>query len=202
MIIITRGDDSERATSAKQDAANVLLGQLASETSSIDAKGFRRLIKEFTRPTGTDQYAVNDCLAAASPSVTTQNLPLAGRVVGGTGTIVRAVMKTDNLSWTNPISVVIYDLAPPGSFIADNAVFDPQYADSDNIVAVLQFSSFIKDATGAAGSFVKSVLDGLDLPYHCAADSQNLYYQNFLPSGTPVPASAQKFQFNIGVVRD
>jgi hypothetical protein len=40
------------------------------------------------------------------------------------------------------------------------------------------------------------------LPYKCAADSQNLYFQCFLPSGTPTPASGQKFLLNVGLWRD
>lgn len=169
---------------------------------SIDAKGFYRIVKEFTRPANTTQYAALDCLADNAPGPTTQNLPLAGRIVGGSGTIVRAVMKSDNLSWTNPITVVLYDKAVPAAWIADNAAFDPKYADSDNIVGILQFSAFVKDATGATGSFVKSLLDGINMPYVCKSDSQNLYFQCFLPSGTPTPASAQKFKLNIGVLRD
>jgi len=104
--------------------------------------------------------------------------------------------------WTNPITVVIYDLASPAAFIADNDAFDSKYADSDNIVAALEFPEFKKDATGAAGSFVKSVLGNLNIPYRCAAASQNLTFQCFLPSGTPTPTNLQKFKLNIGLVRD
>ena len=165
------------------------------------AGGNKRLVKEFTRPADTTAYAALDCLSDAAPSVTTQNLPLAGRVNAGTGSIIRAVMKTDNLSWTNGITVVIYD-EPPASFIADNAAFDVKYADKANVVGTLAFSAFAKDATGAAGSFVKCALEGLNMPYECASDSTNLYFQCFLPSGTPTPASGQKFYLNIGVMRD
>jgi hypothetical protein len=176
---------------------------LESSLSAINAKGFYRIVKEIVRPTDTTPYSANDCLGAAAPGPTTQNLPLAGRVVGGSGAIVRAVMKTDNLSWTAAVYVVVYDLAVPASWIADNAAFDPKYADSDNIVGVIQFNSFAKDASGAAGSFVKSngVLSDASLPYRCAADSQNLYFQCFV-TGTPTPANAQKFKLNVGVVRD
>jgi hypothetical protein len=170
--------------------------------ASIDAKGFHRVTKEFIRADNATQYSALDCLAAASPSITTQNIPLAARVVGGSGTIVRAVMKTDMLTWTNPISVAIYDLALPAAFIADNDAFDAKYADSDNVVAVLEFPEFRKDATGAAGSFVKSVLGNLNIPYRCAPASTNLTFQSFLPSGTPTPANLQKFKLNIGLVRD
>ena len=177
------------------------LGSDEHASSTVLEGGNKRLVKEFTRPANTTAYAAFDCLADNAPSVTTQNLPLAGRMIGGSGSIIRAVMATNNLSWTNAITVIIYD-ASPGSFIADNAAFDPQYADKAHIVGTLAFSAFAKDATGAAGSFVKCVLEGLNMPYECADDSTNLYFQCFLPSGTPTPASGQKFYLNIGVVRD
>lgn len=182
-------------------------GDLDTNTQYLRAaneKGFYRSTKEFTRPANTTQYAQYDCLGDASPGPTTQNIPLAGRVVGGSGAILRAVMKTNNMSWTNPINVVIYDLAVPASWIADNAAFDPQYGNAPNIVGIIQFGTFAKDATGGAGSFVRSngIMSDAVLPYKCAADSQNLYYQCFLPSGAPTPASAQKFLLNFGLLRD
>jgi hypothetical protein len=186
---------SDPATATKQDTGNGLL-------TGLGDKGFYRAVKEFSRPTNTDQYAANDCIAAASPGVTTQNIPNAGRINGGTGSIMRAVLKTDNLSWTTPMTLVIYDRAAPGAFIADNAAFDPLYADSDNIVGILEFPEFKKDATGAAGSFVRAALNNLNMPYRCAADSVNLYFEAFIPSGTPTPANGQKFKLNVGLVRD
>jgi hypothetical protein len=201
------GTTADSPASGTQDTTaksiEALLKGIMNDLEALNAKGFYRCVKEFTRPANITAYAALDCLADNAPGPTTQNLPLAGRVVGGSGTIVRAVMKTDNLSWTNPITIVIYDGAAPGTWIADNAAnFDPVYTgDSSNIVGVISFGGFAKDAYGGAGSFVKSLVDGLDMPYKCAADSTNLYYQCFLPSGTPTPASAQKFKLNIGVLR-
>lgn len=164
--------------------------------------GYKRLKCEFTRPANTTAYSALDCLGDNAPSITTQLLAEAGRINGGHGAIVRAVMKTDNLSWTNPISVVIYDGDGPASFIADNSAFDVKYADAGDVVGVLNFGSFAKDATGAAGSLVKATLEGLNLPYECGAAVDDLYFQCFLPSGTPTPASGQKFYLNFGVIRD
>ena len=164
--------------------------------------GYKRLKAEFTRPANTTQYHALDALADNAPSITTQILAGAGRVNGGHGAIVRAVMKTDNLSWTNAITMVLYEAAPAGGFIADHAAFDPKYADAANIVGVIQFTSFAKDATGAAGSFVRCAVEGLNIPYECGAAVDDLYFQCFLPAGTPTPASGQKFYLNIGVIRD
>lgn len=171
--------------------------------ATLSFGGFQRLTKTFTRSATVTAYAANNCLACSAPGPTTQNLANAGRVVGGSGSIVRAVMKTDLISWTNPVSVVIYDVAVPATWIADYAAFDVKWADAANIVGILQFTGFSKDATGAAACIARSnILDGLDIPYNCGVADQNLYFQCWLPSGTPTPANAQNFLLNIGVVRD
>lgn len=164
--------------------------------------GFKRIKCEITRPANTTAYAALDCVADASASATTQALPYAGRIDGGTGSILRAVIKTDNLSWTNPITMVIYDGDGPAAFIADNAAFDPKYEDKQDVVGTISFPTFVKDATGASGSYYKSVVDSLNMPYECGSSTKSLYFQLFIPSGTPAPASGQKFYLNIGVVRD
>ncbi len=164
--------------------------------------GFYRCVEEITRPANVDQYATFDAIADVSVNNTTHAIVGAGRINGGSGSIQRAVLKTDLLTWTTAITIIIYDRAPPDSWIADNAAFDSKYVDSDNVVGAIAFPAFSKDATGAAGSYVKSVVDGLNIPYRCADDSTYIYWQAFLPSGTPTPASGQKFKLNLGVVRD
>lgn len=177
-------------------SANVLLG-------SIAGAGFKRLKKEITIPGASGAYSALDCIAVASPSVTTQNIPLAAQVIGGSGSIMRAVLKTDLLTWTGQIKMVVYDGDGPAAFIADHAAFDDKYVDADDIVGVIDFISFAKTATGAAGSLMKSVVDSLNMPYECGATTQNLYFQLFTPASSGVtPAASQKFYLNIGVLRD
>jgi hypothetical protein len=179
------------------------LGSDEYASATVLEGGNKRLKKELTIPGASGAYSALDCIAAASPSVSTQNIPLAGRMIGGSGSIIRAVLKTDNLSWTGQVKMVVYDGAPPASFIADHAAFDDKYADAANIVGVIDFPSFAKTATGAAGSLVKCVVEGLNMPYECADDSTNLYFQLFTPASSGVtPAASQKFYLNIGVVRD
>lgn len=185
-----------------------LIGAVKTASEAIQATvgampsgGFKRLKCEFTRPANTTPYSALDCLADNAASVTTQLLAGAGAANGGSGSIIRAEMMTDNLSWTNAIYVVIYDGSGPAAFIADNTAFDTKYADVANIVGVIMFTSFSKDATGAAGSFVKCAVDGLNMPYVCGAAVDDLYFQCFIPSGTPTPASGQKFYLNIGVLQ-
>lgn len=179
-----------------------LLSLLSSIYTYLTAGGFYRLKCEVTRPANTTTYHALDAVGAATVTSSTNALANAGRAVGGTGSIIRAAIKTDNLSWTNAVSLVIYDGTGPAAYINDHAAFDPKYADKANVVATIPFPAFVKDATGAAGSYVTSKVEALDIPYVCGAATSSLYFQLFLPSGTPAPASEQKFYLNIGVVRD
>jgi hypothetical protein len=155
---------------------------------------------EFTRPANTTAYSALDCLADNAPSITTQVLAGAARKVGGSGAILRAVLKTDKVDWTNPINLVIYKLAP-GAFIADNSPFDRMYADKAKAIGMIEFPSFAT-VTGGAGSFRWAAVEGLNIPFACDAALADLYFQAYIPSGTPTPASGQKFYLQVGVLRD
>lgn len=163
--------------------------------------GYGWVIKEIVRPADTTQYSALDCLAASTANSTTQNLPLAGRKVGGTGAINTVAIKTDNPNWTNSLNVLIYDRAAPVSFYADNAAFDTNYSNADNVACHVMLPSFTK-VTGGAGSYAWAVTDNLNRSFECAADSQNLYFQIYVPSGTPTPLSGQKFKVIVGLMRD
>ncbi len=155
---------------------------------------------EFTRPANTTPYSALDCLGDNAPSITTQVLANAARKVGGSGSILRAVLKTDKVDWSNAITVVIYKQAP-ASFIADNAAFDRMYADKSKAIGMIEFPSF-QTVTGGVGSFRWASVEGLNIPYVCDASLADLYFQCYIPSGTPTPASGQKFYLEIGVLRD
>ena len=168
----------------------------------MTAGGFYRIRAEVTRPANTTAYHALDAVGAATVTSTTNAIASAARVAGGSGSIIRAAIKTDNLSWTSAVTLVIYDGTGPAAYINDHAAFDPKYADKANVVATISFPAFAKDATGAAGSYVTSKVEALNIPYVCGTAVSSLYFQLFIPSGTPTPASEQKFYLNIGLVRD
>lgn len=182
---------SGAATSAKQDDIISALGAKAAQVQI-----------EITRPADTTQYAANDAIADNDPSITTHLLSGMARANGGSGRIVRAVIKTDNVSWTNALRVVVYKAAPAGGFIADNSAFDAKYADKASIVGTITFPGFSAMGTGAAGGIRAAVVEGLYIPYACGAGVKDLYFQMYIPSGTPTPASGQKFYVHLGIEQD
>jgi hypothetical protein len=196
-------DTAVEAVQTSSAAVKIATEAIQTTVGSMPQGGFKRLKKELTIPGASGAYSALDCIAAATPSITTQNIPLAGRAAGLGGSIVRAVLKTDLLTWTGQVKMVIYDGAGPAVFIADHAAFDDKYADAANVVGVIDFTSFAKTATGAAGSLVKCVVEGINLPYECGAAVTDLYFQLFTPASSGVtPAASQKFYLNIGVLRN
>jgi len=156
---------------------------------------------EITRPADTTQYAANTAIADAAPSVTTHLLANMARANGGSGRIVRAAIMTDNVSWTQAVNLVIYKAAPADGFIADKGAYDDKYADKASIVGTIQFPGFVPMGAGAAGGIRVAVAKGEYLAYECAAGSKDLYFQIW-QTGTPTPASAQKFFVVLDVEKD
>jgi len=148
---------------------------------------------EITRPANATPYSANDAIADNAPSITTHVLAGAARKNGGSGKIVRAVLKTDNVSWATAVRMVIYTAAPAGGFIADNAAFDAKYADKAAIVGTIRFPPPELLGAGAAGGIRAAAVEGLNIPYKTGAGVADLYFQLYIPSGTPTPASGQKF---------
>lgn len=162
--------------------------------------GYGKVGAEITRPENTTQYAPLDAVADASPSATTHRFANAARKVGGSGAILNARVVTDNLSWTNALTLVVYD-TPPAEFVSDNAAFDEKWVDRDSIVTEITFPA-MTTFTGAAGSFRRADASALNEGFTCGDDSNDLYFQAVLSSGTPTPAENQIFAFKLGVLRD
>jgi len=184
------GLPSGAATSAKQDDLITAVGGKAAKIQI-----------EITRPADTTQYAANTAIADAEPSATTHLLANMARANGGSGRIVRAAIYTDNVSWTQAVNLVIYKAAPADGFIADKGAYDDKYADKASIVGTIQFPGFVPMGAGAAGGIRVAVAKGEYLAYECAAGSKDLYFQIW-QTGTPTPASAQKFFVVLDVEKD
>jgi len=176
------------------------LGASEFASATVLEGGYGRITKEITMPAGTATHSANDAIAHTTADATTHNLPLAGRVVGGSGAVVSAAIKTDNPLWTTGISVIIYDAAP-AAFVADNAAFDLMYADKGKVVCQLDIASFTK-ITGGAGSAAWGRAEGLNRPFKCASDSQNLYFQMYTSAVSSAQVAGQKFSLEVGIIRD
>jgi hypothetical protein len=151
--------------------------------------GPTRVMMEITRPSNTTPYSAYDCVAASSPSITTQCI-LAGRLNGKGGKIKRVDVLTDLTTWTSALTVVLYDDVPT-SFIADNSAYPGRaYADAPGIIGIVNTGAFAPDIT--AGTAACATV-ATELNYQCATTSKKVYFELFLGNVTPTPASGQKF---------
>lgn len=171
------------------------------KTKGVLEGGYRQIQVEITRPANETPYSANDAVADNAPSITTQILSGIARKDNGSGAIVRAVVKTDKIDSTMALKMVIYNAAPADGFITDNAAFDIKYADASKVVGIIDFPAMTSMGTGEAGSARVARVEGLNIPFQCVGDVDDLYFQLY-QTGTPTPASGQKFYFNIGVIQD
>lgn len=163
--------------------------------------GFRKVQCEITRPANETVYAAKDCLADNAPSIETQVFAGAARINNGHGTITRARIATDKVDWTAALVMFVYNAEPAGGFIADNAAFDNMYADEASLIGKITFPAF-SNITGGAGSASEATTEGLNIGFECVGDVDDLYFQLYIPSDTPTPASGQKFTITIDVIQD
>ena len=177
---------------ATEAAIQVACEAIQAAVAAMPLGTFARPTGEITRPDNANQYHAGDCIADNSASSTTHAISGCARVNGGSGQLYGAVLKTDLRTWTQAVTVVIYDEAP-ASFEADHAAFAGiLYANTDKIVAVLNFPAFTADSSGAGVCARSAAFCDFPRSFKCETGSTKLYFKIF-QAGTPTPASAQKF---------
>ena len=191
----TSCNDIETATEATQissEAVKVACEAIQAQVNAMPLGTFARPYAEITRPANTTQYSAGDVIADNAASSTTHAISGCARVNGGSGQLFGAAIKTDLRTWTQAVTVVIYDAAP-ASFEADNAAFAGiLYSNTDKVVAVLNFPTFVSDSTGAGVCARSAAFCDFPRSFKCESGATKLYFKIF-QAGTPTPASGQKF---------
>ena len=144
----------------------------------------------FTRINAAVIYGVNDCVTDVTPApITFTNC---GRVVGGSGLVVSAVMVTDSapaLKGDFDLHLFHTTLVPQ----ADNAPFGPSDAEALTCVGWIKFDTYSTTATNtiywAKACYVK---------FTCAAADRNLYGVVAVRNAyTPVANAVYTFRLGI-----
>lgn len=184
---------SEAAIKTACEAVKVATEAIQASVAAMPLGTFARPSGEITRPNNVTPYHSGDVIADNSASATTHAINGCARVNGGTGQLLGAVLKTDNMAWTQAITVAIYDGAGPTAFEADHAAFPGMlYADGSKCVVVLSFPALAKDADVSGACARSAAYCDFPRSFKCAADSQKLYWKAW-QAGTPTPAAQQKF---------
>jgi hypothetical protein len=146
---------------------------------------------ELTRPADTTAYAANDIVSDSTSAPTLLAFANLARVNGGSGYIVRAILRTNRATDTARFRLHLFNtnagIAAP---LTDNAAYETRYADRALRAGIITFDAL---ATGGGSSDSAGVtMDALRLPVVFAAGSRTLYgLLQTLDAFTPV--SGQKF---------
>jgi hypothetical protein len=183
----------------------IALDALPAGTNTIGATYSNSVVKSATiqRPADTTAYAALDVIA---PGVVNESNPGylifsdMARANGGTGTIVRARLMTDNPACAAMMQLHLFHTAPTA--INDNAQYTLLYANAANRIGTIKFPALTTEGTGStAAAAMRPSYDGAynwpGLWYKTKSDGTALYgILETLDAFTP--ASAQNFYIELG----
>jgi len=154
------------------------------------------LTASFARPADTTAYAVNDAVANSTSAPTIMTLANAGRVIGGSGYIVKAELCTDQAACVAAMRMHLFTTSVTP--YNDNAAYTSLYANRASRIGYIDFPALAQEGAGSTSAFALWIGQ---LLYVCAAADTSLYW--LLETKTAfTPASAQNFNIKIGVDRN
>jgi len=146
-----------------------------------------------TRPADTTAYAAKDVVSTGAGALLTFANVVA--TAGGSGTIVKARLMTDQSTNTAQYRLHLFHTAPTA--IADNAPYTMLYSNAGNRVGMIDFPACATEGTGStAAAAMRPSSDGNSLPpnlaFKCATGSTSLH--GILETlSVFTPASAQNY---------
>lgn len=148
---------------------------------------------EFTRPSDTNAYGLNDVVSDSTSATTMQAIANAGRVSGGSGYIVGIRISTDKKSITPQLRIHFFN-TNGATVSADNANWQDKYADAGKRIGYYDMPAMTTAADTSNSDMSRTVDMTMRIPYVCAATS--LYF--VLETLTVfTPANGQKFTVTI-----
>lgn len=170
------------------------LGQVGGHSSLVQ--------DNFDRPANTTQYAAGDAVTDSTSSPTPLEWEV-GRVNGGTGVIISALLIMDSAVATEldaHLWIFTTTLTPP----VDNGACDLSDAEALTFVGMVDFGDApqaVTNPTANAAGNCAYMQRALDIPFQCLATGKNLY--GFLVAqNTYTPLSGENFAVSLGVLQD
>ena len=160
-----------------------------------------RIGTEFTRPSDTNQYTLGDVVANSTSAAVMQELANAALANGRGGIIANAILSKDGTTVTDAqFRVHLFSTNVAGGATIpgqDNAGFGNKYANSPYYIGYIDFATMAVGTGTNTGA--RAIATFVNLSYHCEATS--LFYL-VEARAAYTPASAEKFRFDIEVIRD
>lgn len=153
---------------------------------------------EFTRPSDTNAYSINDVVSDDTTTTTMQAIANAGRVSGGSGYIVGIRISTNKKSITPQFRIHFFNTTG-ATLSGDNANWQDKYADAAKRVAFYDMPAMTTGADTTNSDMSRALDMTMRIPYVCAATS--LYF--VLETLTAfTPSSGQKFTVTVFLDRN
>ena len=154
-----------------------------------------------TRPANTTAYGAEDVIIENASSGTAWTFDAAVPQNGGSGTIVGAILQSDDTGRTQVSSLYLYNVTPTSNLNDNVAADGPVAADADNFLGRIVFPaladqggfSFSRASWGAAVS---------ELPLPFVTDSDDAIYGVLVTNGGFTPSSGEIYRITLIVDRD
>lgn len=171
---------------------------------------FVRATATFARPANTTAYASGDVVSNSATATVLMKFAGLARLAGGSGTVVKARLVTDNNADASAYRLVLYTQSEAGLTVpADNAADTTLYADKDKVVGCIDFPALSKGTgtdtaaaalwTGNIGSTTEP--DGT-VPFVCdlsTTTGDTALYGKLVVLAALTPASAQNYWVELTV---
>jgi hypothetical protein len=145
-----------------------------------------------TRPADTSGYNAGDAITSSTSAPADLTFSNCARISGGSGTIIGAVIMTDNDPATR-LSGELWLFDSTITLTNDNAAFSVTDSDMEKLVDIIPFSFFDAGNQGVAS------IGNLNIGFTCVG-SANLYGQ-FRARAAYTPASAEKFTARLKILQ-
>ncbi len=184
------------ATAAAQATGNTSLGSIDTKLSgALTAVGQTALsASTLTRPADTTAYTAQDTIANATSAAVVITFANAARVSGGSGTLTKARLVTDQATNTARFRLHLYAIAPTA--LQDNAAFLTDWANRNKSIGSIDFGAASQEATGGTAAGATNKTDRL--AFVCPSGATSIFGILETLDGF-TPASAQNFYIELTI---
>lgn len=145
-----------------------------------------------TRPSDTNAYAANDCVADSASAGTLASVAL-GRTATGNGLIVGLTLQNSNVAATHRMEVDIYNASITA--INDNAEATRLAANKLKFIGTITLPGLAKKTTNSDQTEASDFT--IRLPFQCAGDSKIYFVPRTLDAHTPASGTTYTFGFHV-----
>jgi hypothetical protein len=193
LVNVNGGASQSADIKVTMDSEAVVLG--AGEAHSGQVGGHVSIVTgTLTRPNDTPGvYTAKDEINSSTSSATNITFANVARVVGGSGTIVMCIKKTNNVAGTSQLRLHLYKEAPTPCH--DHDPFVELWAEEDHEIGHIDFGTPNTAGTGSDMAWVQ--VSAINMPFTCGAATRDLYGRVEVITAGSAPIASQVYKFTL-----